>query len=138
MCSSDLLFRRWTAARLWILAGSLLVSSPFLRLIAHAQSLDEMRLAACCLGFSNGFFMGNIFPAAFEVAPKSAQASAVGFLNLFGAIISGLATYFGGLWRKSLGIDGLLANTSIAYAVCGVLLAAGISIWFQQIGRAHV
>ena len=76
--------------------------------------------------------MGNIFPAAFEVVPIDTRASAVGVLNFCGAIVSGFATLFGGLWKQSLGIDRLLTLTAIAYVVAGLALIAGCALLFQS------
>ena len=70
--------------------------------------------------------MGNIFPAAFEVVPKNSRATAVGILNLFGGLMSGFATLFGGLWKSTLGIDGLMTLTAIAYFAAGLLLISGV------------
>jgi hypothetical protein len=53
-------------------------------------------------------------------------------LNLFGAVISGFATLFGGLWKNSLGIDGLLAITAALYVVAGLTLIVVIFVPFQR------
>jgi len=76
--------------------------------------------------------MGNIFPAAFEVVPADTRASAVGALNFCGAIMSGFATLFGGMWKHSLGIDRLLSFTALAYSVAGIALIIGIRMLFQR------
>ena len=76
--------------------------------------------------------MGNIFPSSFEIVPADTRASAVGVLNLFGAVISGFATLFGGMWKRTLGIDGLLGWTALAYIVAGVALITGIKLLFQR------
>jgi hypothetical protein len=76
--------------------------------------------------------MGNIFPAAFEVVPADTRASAVGILNFCGAIMSGFATLFGGMWKQSLGIDKLLSITALAYLAAGIALIVGIKTLFQR------
>ena len=87
------------------------------------MNIPATRLAAAAFGLSSGLFMGNIFAAGFEVVPAGLRATAVGILNLFGGMVSGFATLFGGMWKESIGIDGLLAATALAYLAAGALLA---------------
>ena len=120
---SDWLYRRSAAARQWVLVASLVCSAPSLYLIGAGETLPATRLAAAAFGLSSGLFMGNIFAAGFEVVPAGVRATAVGILNLFGGMVSGFATLFGGMWKESIGIDGLLAVTALAYLAAGALLA---------------
>ena len=120
---SDWLYRRSAAARQWVLVVSLVCSAPSLYLIGAGVTLPATRLAAAAFGLSSGLFMGNIFAAGFEVVPAGLRATAVGILNLFGGMVSGFATLFGGMWKESIGIDGLLAVTALAYLAAGALLA---------------
>lgn len=129
---ADWLFQHTIAARMWLLVATLIFCAPCLYALGHSDSLFNIRLAACGFGFFSGFMMGNIFPAAFEIAPADTRASAVGVLNLFGAGISGCALLFGGLWKESLGIEGLLTCTAIAYAVAGIAMIVGIKLWFAR------
>ena len=129
---ADWLYRRTKAARLWLLTASLLLCAPFLHLLGNSDTLVLTRVAAAGFGLFSGFFMGNIFPAAFEVVPADARASAVGALNLFGAVISGFATLFGGLWKKTLGIPALLSYTGLAYVASALLILAGIRFLFPR------
>ena len=82
-------------------------------------------------GLFSGFLMGNIFPAAFEIVPGDVRASAVGVLNLFGAVVSGFATLSGGVLKKSVGIENLLSYTAMAYIAGGLALIAGIQFLFR-------
>jgi MFS family permease len=129
---ADALYRRTTAARFWLLTASLLLCAPCLYALGRCDTLVLTRVAAAAFGLCSGLFMGNIFPAAYDVVPASARASAVGVLNLFGAVISGFATLFGGLWKNSLGIDGLLAITAALYVVAGLTLIVVIRVPFQR------
>jgi len=127
---SDWLYRRSAAARQWVLVASLLCSAPSLYLIGAGETLPATRLAAAAFGLSSGLFMGNIFAAGFEVVPAGLRATAVGILNLFGGMVSGFATLFGGMWKESIGIDGLLAATALAYLAAGALLALVTRVCF--------
>ncbi|MEO6784765.1 MAG: MFS transporter [Chthoniobacteraceae bacterium] len=129
---ADVFHRRTKAARLWLMVASLLLCAPCLHALGSSDTLNVTRLAAAAFGLFSGLLMGNIFPAAFDVVPADTRASAVGALNFFGAIMSGFATLFGGLWKQSLGIDRLLTLTAVAYVAAGVALFAGIKVLFQR------
>lgn len=125
---ADALQRRTTASRFWLLTASLLLSAPSLYALGRCDTLELTRVAAVAFGLFSGLFMGNIFPAAYDVVAADRRASAVGVLNLFGALMGGSAAYFGGRWKSTIGIDGLFAGTSAAYLVAGAALIAGI-VW---------
>lgn len=129
---ADVLYRHTKASRLWLLTASLILCAPFLYALGSSDTLAATRIAAMGFGLFSGFMMGNIFPAAFDVVPVDTRASAVGFLNFFGAIMSGFATLFGGIWKESLGIDGLLSLTALAYVLAGIGLMAGIKMLFPN------
>lgn len=128
---SDRLYRRTAAARQWVLVASLVGCAPALVALAAVGSLGATRLAAAAFGLSSGLFMGNIFAAAFEVVAADLRASAVGLLNLGGGLVSGFGALFGGVWRQSLGIDGLLLITAGIYLAAAVLLVAATLTLFR-------
>ncbi|MDZ4287092.1 MAG: MFS transporter [Prosthecobacter sp.] len=129
---ADKMYYRTKAARLWLMVASLLLCAPCLHALGNSDTINVTRVAAAAFGLFSGLLMGNIFPAAFEVVPADTRASAVGALNFFGAIMSGFATLFGGLWKQTLGIDRLLSLTALAYGVAGVALIAGIKMLFPR------
>lgn len=109
-----------------------MLCAPCLHAIGSSDTLTATRIAAASFGLFSGFFMGNIFPAAFEIVPVSARASAVGVLNLFGGAISGFAPLFGGLWKKTFGLDRLLTVTGFVYFVAALLIMAGLKLWVRR------
>jgi predicted MFS family arabinose efflux permease len=129
---ADWLYHHTNAARLWLLTASLFLCAPCLHALGSGESLDATRLAATGFGFFSGFFMANIFPSAFEVVPADTRASAVGVLNLFGAIVSGFAPLVGGMWKQSVGMGRLLSYTALVYLLGGLLLIAGIKLLFPR------
>jgi len=129
---ADVLYRRTKASRLWLMTASLVLCAPCLHYLGSSETLMSTRLAAAGFGLFSGLLMGNIFPAAFEVVPADTRASAVGILNFFGAIMSGFAALFGGLWKASLGIDRLLSITALAYVAAGLTLVFGIKFLFPR------
>lgn len=129
---ADKLYRRTRASRLWLITASLILCGPCLHALGSSDTLTATRSAAAAFGLFSGLLMGNIFPAAFEVVPADTRASAVGILNFCGAIMSGFATLFGGLWKQSLGIDRLLTLTAVAYLAAGLVLIFGIKMLFPR------
>lgn len=135
---ADRLFLRTRAARLWLLTTTLVCCAPCLFFIGNSATLPATCMAAAGFGLFSGFLMGNIFPAAFEVVPADTRASAVGFLNFFGAIVSGFAPLVGGMWKNSVGIEKLLSYTSLAYLAAAVLLLYTIRYLFpRDYARIH-
>ena len=135
---SDRLYQKTRAARCWLIAGAFLTCAPCFHFLGNAESLLWTKMAALGFGFCSGFFIANIFPASFEIVPADARASAVGFLNFFGAIISGFATLMGGVWKKTLGIENLISAAALAYLFAGLLMIFGIRLFFQRdFDRVH-
>ena len=129
---ADALFNRTKAARFWLMVTGLALSAPCIHLLGNSDTLLVTRIAATGFGLFSGLFIANIFPAAFDVVSADARATAVGVLNFFGAIMSGFATLFGGMWKQTLGIDRVLSMTAIAYLVAGAALIIGIKFLFPR------
>lgn len=129
---ADKFFLITRAARLWLMAASLLLSAPCMHAIGNCESLTGTCISAAAYGLFSGFFMGNVFPAAFEVVPADTRASAVGWLNFFGAIVSGFAPLIGGIWKATVGIERLLTYTSFLYVAAALLLIYGIRFLFPR------
>src|SRR5205814_5450077 len=117
---SDRLCQRTRAARCWLIAAALLTCAPCFHFLGNSEALSGTKFAAIGFGFCSGFFIANIFPVAFEIVPADTRASAVGFLNCFGSIVSGFATLMGGLWKQSFGIQNLISVAALAYFLAGL------------------
>jgi MFS family permease len=126
---ADKLHARLKSARFWLIVAGLVLSAPCIHLLGNSDTLLVTRVAATGFGLFSGLFIANIFPATFDVIGADARATAVGLLNFCGAIMSGFATLFGGLWKQSLGIDRLLSFTAMGYLVAAAAVVAGIR-WF--------
>ncbi len=129
---ADRLSRRVRAARFWLLVAGLGLSAPCMHALGSCDTLAVTRLAATGFGLFSGLFIANIFPAAFDVVAPSTRATAVGLLNFCGAVMSGFATLFGGLWKQSLGIDRLLSLTALAGLAAAAALVIGIRRFFPS------
>ncbi|MCF7784848.1 MAG: MFS transporter [Prosthecobacter sp.] len=129
---ADALYHRTKAARFWLMVCGLMLSAPCIHALGNSDTLLVTRIAATGFGLFSGLFIANIFPATFDIISSTARATAVGMLNFFGAITSGFATLFGGMWKQTLGIDRMLSITALAYLVAGAALIIGIRTWFPR------
>jgi uncharacterized membrane protein YjjP (DUF1212 family) len=110
----------------------LVLAAPCIHALGNSDTLLVTRIAATGFGLFSGLFIANIFPATFDIISSAARATAVGMLNFFGALTSGFATLFGGMWKQTLGIDRLLSITALAYLVAGAVLILGITYLFPR------
>jgi predicted MFS family arabinose efflux permease len=129
---ADFYFRRTRASRYWVIMAALFGATPCLALIGASGTLDATRLAAIGFGFFAGCISGNHAAAAFEVVPASLRASTVGMLNLIGVGMSGFAPFLGGLARRTIGVDRLMAFTSVVYVVTGFVVIWGTLRYFAR------
>ncbi|WP_395736417.1 MFS transporter [Prosthecobacter sp.] len=129
---ADALYHRTQSARFWLMVCGLVLSAPCIHALGNSDTLLATRIAATGFGLFSGLFIANIFPATFDIIASSARATAVGMLNFFGAITSGFATLFGGMWKQTLGIDRMLSFTALAYLLAGAALVAGIKTWVRR------
>jgi predicted MFS family arabinose efflux permease len=119
---ADRYYSRVKAARFWIILIAFAAAAPSIYLIGVSHSLYATRFAGVAFGFFSGFISGNQAPAAFDVVPPSARASAIGLLNLVGAGMAGFGPVLGGIARKTMGVDHLMMYTSGLYLVSACLV----------------
>ncbi len=129
---ADWLYRRTKGARFLLIAAGLLGAAPCLYFLGNSDSLGLTRFAAVTFGLSSGVVIANLMASSFEIVPADTRASAVGFLNLFGCLVSGFATLSGGVWKQSLGMNHLLSLTALIYIAAGVLLLMGMRRFFRR------
>ena len=129
---ADALYHRTKTARFWLMVCGLVLSAPCIHALGNSDTLLITRIAATGFGLFSGLFIANIFPATFDVVSTTARATAVGMLNFCGAITSGFATLFGGMWKQTLGIDRLLSITALAYLLAAAALIFGIRTLFPR------
>jgi MFS family permease len=122
---ADYFYRRNPAARFWVVMAALFGAAPCLALIGTGPTLAATRVAAIAFGFFAGCITGNHAAATFDVAPASLRASAVGVLNLIGALVSGFAPFLGGLARRTIGVGQLMSLTSLVYVATGLITIYG-------------
>jgi ABC-type enterochelin transport system permease subunit len=130
--AADRLYRRVRTARFRLVTIGLAIIVPSLVFLARAESLDLAKAAAAGFGLGCGLFISNLFPSAFDVVPESVRASAVGWLNLLGGLVSGAAAYLGGEYRRSLGIPALMTVAAGLCLLGAVILAAAVRFFFER------
>jgi MFS family permease len=129
---ADHFIRAVPASRYWVILTALFCGAPCMFLLGWAGQLAEARLAAVGVGFFAGFVSGNQAAATFDVVAPQFRASAIGLLNLTGALISGFAPFLGGVARGTIGVDRLMSFTAGMYVFTGVVLLYGILRHFEK------
>lgn len=129
---ADRYFRRNRAARFWVIVTALLGATPCLVLLGSSATLGITRMGAIGFGFFAGFVAANQVAATFDVTPASLRASAVGVLNLLGALVSGFAPFLGGLARRTMGVGQLLSFTSVVYLATALIVIHGTLRYFAR------
>jgi MFS family permease len=120
------------ASRFWVIVTALFCGAPCMFLLGWTGTLAQARVAATGVGFFAGFITGNQAAAAFDVVPPRLRASAIGVLNLVGALVSGFAPFLGGLARNTIGVDQLMSYTAAIYVFTGLILLYGILRHFEK------
>lgn len=129
---ADAGYKRTHAARFWIIFAAFFTAGPAIFLLGGAPTLESARIAAMAFGFFSGFISGNQAASAFDVVPASRRATAVGVLNLLGAVVSGFAPFLGGLARRTIGVDRVMTFTGGLYLVTGFLVLYGVLRLFDR------
>jgi MFS family permease len=120
------------ASRYWVILTALFCGAPCMFLLGWAGHLAEARLAAVGVGFFAGFVSGNQAAATFDVVSRQFRASAIGVLNVTGAVVSGFAPFLGGIARGTIGVDRLMSFTAGMYVFTGLVLLYGILRHFEK------
>ncbi len=112
------------AARLYVGSAGLLLCGPFAWLIFAAGSLTVLKLACAAFGFAAGLFIANLFAGAYDVIAERNYGFGAGVLNFSGGIAGGAAVFLAGAWRRSVGIETLMAWAAAltAAGACVLLL----------------
>jgi predicted MFS family arabinose efflux permease len=118
-------YRRTRRARFWVIAVACFAAAPSLFVLGASNQMFLTRFAAISFGFFSGCIFGNQAAAAFDVVPPPLRSSTVGVLNLLGATVSGFGPFLGGLARRTIGVDRLMAFTGLLYLIAGVVVIYG-------------
>jgi predicted MFS family arabinose efflux permease len=129
---ADRLYGRVKGARFWVVLAGFAFGGPSIYLLGAGDTLWATRVAGIAFGLFAGFIIANQAPAAFDVVPTPLRASTVGVLNMLGAGISGFAPFLGGLARRTIGVDRLMALTSVTYLITAAIVLYGVLRHFER------
>ena len=134
----DRMMKRTKRGRLYVMLIGLSLCSPFFYLVAWAESLDQVRLAAVGYGFFLGLFNSNFFASVVDIVSKERQGFGIGFCNMIGGIAGGLAAFLVGLLKARFSVERLFGFAAGLGLGASVLL--GITLWLfflRDYHRAH-
>jgi len=129
---ADRCYVRVRSARFWVVLAAFCGAAPCIFFLGASSTLSSTRIAALAFGFFAGSVAANQAPAAFDVVPPSLRASTVGVLNFVGATISGFAPFLGGLARRTIGVDRLMAFTAVIFLGTAALVLYGTLRYFAR------
>lgn len=118
----DIWYRRSIMARFYILAGGLIVATPFVFLIGQTLSVSLLVFCLIGAGFFKGMFDANIYAAMHQVTVPNVRSTAVGVMTAIGFLGAGLAPLIIGVYSPALGLGAAMALTSVLYILAGVPL----------------
>lgn len=135
---ADRLAKRIPAARLYIAAVGILLCAPFGYLTFAAQSLSWVTICSSAYGAFSGLMVANVFAAAYDIVAPGRYGLAAGLLNMAGGIAATIMIYLAGLWKNSLGFDGLLKWVALGCVFAALFLIATTVSNFSKENQAHL
>jgi len=134
---ADRYYKRIRPARFWVVTVGAVLRSALSRFDRREPDPGNHTPGSHRFGFFAGFIAANQAAAAFDVVPASLRASTVGVLNFLGATVSGFAPFLGGLARRTIGVEQLMAFTSAVYIATGLFVIYGTLATSRAITRAR-
>jgi sugar phosphate permease len=128
---ADYFFRYTHASRPLVVAAAVCLAAPCIYAVGVAPSLGLTIAAATGFGVCTGMYMSNLLASAMDVVAPGHRSSATGFLNLVGAFFSGFAGLLGGIFKNTIGVDGLMIACAAACLTAGILLIAVAKLVFE-------
>lgn len=119
---ADRLSKRVSAARFYIAAAGILISSPLGYLTFAVDSLNLARLCSAGYGAFAGLMIANVFAASFDVISPRNFGFGAGFLNAVGGASASIIIFVAGALRSSIGFDGLLQWVGLACCLSAIAL----------------
>jgi sugar phosphate permease len=102
---------------------------PALYLMGSSGSMTVLSASMLAYGFGVGLNQANLWPTTFQVITPSARSTAVGMLNCIGGILGGWAPAAAGALKSQMGLERIIASTSLLALVCAAIYLAAM-IWF--------
>jgi MFS family permease len=125
---------RWSGrsprGRVYTQTCGVLLASPFLFLLAHADSRAVLIAALVLFGAGRGFYDGNTMPVLCQVARDELRSTGYGVFNFAGCLAGGAVALLAGALKNALG---LAAAFQIA---AGILCLSGVLLLRMRTGEA--
>jgi len=135
---ADHLSKRIPAARFYIAATGILLCAPFGYLTFAVQSLTWATVFSSAYGAFSGLMVANVFAAAYDIVAPGRYGLAAGLLNMAGGVGAAIMIYLAGLWKSSLGFDGLLKWVALGCVFAALLLIATTVSSFNKENQARL
>lgn len=133
--AGDWISRRLRTGRLALVAGGLLLSSPFAVWILSVSNLQAASAAGVGFGLFAGLMMANVVAAAYDLVPERSYGVAAGMLTFAGGLAGGLGILFAGVWKDSFGIESAMRIAAGGAAASALLLA--LTVWRYPGRQTH-
>jgi len=115
--------KRFPPARLYVAAAGVLLSAPFAYWTFASLSLNEARFFSAGFGLFSGLLASNAFAAAYDVIGSQNRGLGGGVLNMMGGLSSAVMIYMAGIWKLTIGLDGVVLRLMAVSLVSAILLA---------------
>jgi sugar phosphate permease len=117
---------RWSASaingRLYTQAFGVLVASPFLFLLAVADSRVILIAALVLFGAGRGFYDSNTMPVLAQVARDDLRATGYGIFNCAGCFAGGVVAAVAGALKNALGLGAAFQLAAAILLLSGLML----------------
>jgi predicted MFS family arabinose efflux permease len=115
---TDFMAVRYPGARVYVAAGGMALSAPFLVALSLTSQIGFMIGVLTAIGLLRPFFDINAMPILRQFAPGELCATGYGLLNMIGTIAGGVAAASAGAFKTSLGLPA-------AYQIAAFTLVTG-------------
>lgn len=129
---SDRLAQEHPIARLYLAAGGLLCSAPFLYLLAVSRQLLWVYIGLALFGFSRGVYDSNLFAALFEVVPARLRSSASGIMISFAYAVGAAAPLALGYIKQYGSLSLGLSLMGPVFVLGAILMWSGAHYFFKR------
>jgi MFS family permease len=123
---ADMLRKRSPGGRMMVQAIGVFGGAPFVVLCGLTRSTEVLVSALAAWGLFKGLYDANIFASIFDVIPKEARGTAVGFMNMVGWIGGGSAPLVVGYIASRQTLGFAIAAAAVMYLIAGGLLLTAI------------
>jgi MFS family permease len=108
--------------RIYTQAAGLLLASPFLFLLGHADTRTVLLAALIVFGVGRGFYDCNTMPVLCQVARDDLRSTGYGIFNFAGCLAGGLVAALAGALKSVIGLAAAFQIAAAILCLSGLLL----------------